>query len=107
MEPQMSLIETVLWGAFGGLAAEAINWYSLRHLPPSDYPYWVRSPLYYLIAMAMVAVAAVVTLAYARSGTTLNPLLAIQIGASAPLIIRRGRDVLAPKVEAPDPSRID
>ena len=103
----MSLIETTLWGAFGGLAAEAINWYSLRHLRLSEYPYWVKSPLYYLIAGVMIAVAAIITLAYARSGTTLNPLLAIQVGASAPLIIRRGREAFGAKPETPDPTKID
>ena len=103
----MTLTETTLWGAFGGLAAEAINWYSLRHLKLSEYPYWVKSPLYYAIAVVMIFIAAVITLAYARSGTTLNPLLAIQVGASAPLIIRRGRDALATKPEPPDPATID
>lgn len=103
----MSLTETTLWGAFGGLAAEAINWHNLRHLQLSDYPYWVKSPMYYVIAVVMIGIAAVITLAYARSGTTLNPLLAIQVGASAPLIIRRGRDALGAKPEAPDPAEVD
>lgn len=103
----MSPFETMLWGAFGGLAAEAINWYSLRHLPRADYPYWVKSPLYYLIAVAMIAVAAIVTLAYARSGTTLNPLLAIQVGASAPLIIRGGKAAVTPKAQVPRQGSID
>lgn len=103
----MTLLETALWGAFGGLAAEAINWYSLRHLPVGDYPYWVRSWLYYVIAVGMIVVAAIVTLAYARSGTTLNPLLAIQVGASAPLIIRGGKGAITPKSSAPDAANID
>jgi hypothetical protein len=103
----MSPVETLLWGGFGAFAAEAVNWSNLRHLLPSEYPYWVRSPLYYVISGVMVALAAVITYAYARSGTTLNPLLAIQVGASAPLIIRRSRDALAGKPKPPDPEKID
>jgi len=99
--------ETFLWGTFGAFAAEALVWFSLRHLVPKEYPYWIRSPLYYVISFVMVAIGGVVALAYARSGTPLNAILAMQIGASAPLIIRRARDVVPTTPSPPDPSTID
>lgn len=99
--------ETILWGAFGAFAAEALVWFGIRHLRPQDYPFWVRSPVYYVIAAVMIAIGGIVALAYARSGTTLNAVLAMQIGASAPLIIRKARDLVPPKPEPPDPTRID
>lgn len=103
----MSPYETIFWGVFGGFAAEALVWFGIRHLRPAEYPFWVRSPLYYLIAAVMIAIGGIVALAYARSGATLNALLALQIGASTPLILRKARDLVPPKVEPPDPATID
>ena len=103
----MSLGETFFWGAFGGFGAEALVWFAIRHLRPREYPFWIRAPLYYAIAAVMIGIGGVIALAYARSGTTLNALLAIQIGASAPLVLRKARDLVPPPTEPPDPARVD
>ncbi len=104
----MTPTETFLWGLFGGLGAEVSVIFALRYRGPSDYPYWLKSWTYYLVAVAMVIIGGVIAVAYARSGTTLNAILAIQIGASAPLIFRKLTENVIPDTpKPPDPSRID
>lgn len=104
----MTPIETFLWGLFGGFGAEVSVVFALRHRGSSDYPYWLKSWTYYLVAATMIIVGGVIAVAYARSGTTLNAILAIQIGASAPLIFRKlGESFIPDTPKPPDPSRID
>lgn len=103
----MSCFETILWGLFGGFCAEAVGFFAIRRLNPNDFPYWVKSPAYYIIALVMVLIGGVITLAYFRSGIQMTAIMAIQIGATAPLIIRRFRDVVYEPPSPPDHSRID
>jgi len=85
----MTGMETFLWGAFGGLAAEVASVFALRHRLPAEAPHFLTSWLYYILALCMTAIGGAVAVAYQRSGSSLNPLLAMQIGASAPLLIRK------------------
>lgn len=103
----MGGLETFLWGLFGGFGAEAVVWFGIRHQRPRDYPYWLKSPIYYLVASVMVLVGGIIAVAYSRSGTSLNAILAIQIGASAPLILRKARDVVPDAPALPDPERVN
>lgn len=103
----MGWLETFLWGIFGGLSAEAAGFFAIRHLNPNDFPYWVKSRVYYIVVFVMALIGGGITVAYARSGTQMSAILAIQIGASTPLIIRKFRDVLTEIPPPPDPSRVD
>jgi hypothetical protein len=103
----MTPTETFLWGLFGGLGAEASVVFAFRHRGPSEYPYWLKSWTYYFVAAVMVLIGGVIAVAYAKSGTTLNAMLAIQIGASTPLIFRKLSENIPDRPEPPDPSRID
>ena len=99
----MSETATFLYAGFGGLAAEVAVIFALRQRFPDEAPHYLRSVLYYLISVAMAASGGVVALAYAGSGTSLNPILAIQIGASAPLLLRKLSETM---VEPPKPPKI-
>jgi len=99
--------ESLGWGLFGGIAAELAVLFQIRHQLASEAPYWLRSWVYWTIAALMVVAGGVIVLAHARSGTELSPLLAIQVGASAPLILRKLREVVPDKPELPDANRID
>ena len=103
----MSPFETFLWGLFGGIGAEVSVVFSLRHRGPKEYPYWLTSWTYYMVSGAMVIIGGLVAVAYARSGTTLNAILALQIGASAPLIFRKLSETIPETPKPPDPERID
>lgn len=103
----MGPIETFLWGLFGGFGAEVGVVFALRHRLPTEYPYWLKSPVYYLVSIVMVLLGGGIAVAYARSGSTLNAILAIQIGASAPLILRKLTETLPEEPKVPDPAKVN
>jgi len=103
----MSPVETFLWALFGGLGAEVNVVFALRHRGPKEYPYWLKSWTYYIVSAVMVIVGGLIAVAYAKSGTTLNAILAIQIGASAPLIFRKLSETIPEPPRPPDPTKID
>ena len=103
----MGTMELFWWGLFGGVGAELAVVFSLRHSARNEYPYWLKSPFYYIIATIMAMVGGIVVLAHARSGINLTAILAIQIGASTPLILRKLRDSIPQETEIPDTASID
>lgn len=103
----MSGYEIFFWGLLGGFGAEMVGFFAIRRQNPHDFPYWIRSPKYYIIASIMILTGAAIALAYYRSGYDLNPILAIQIGASAPLILRKASDTKVEQEPPSDPARID
>lgn len=103
----MGSIETFMWGFFGGIGAELAVLFGVRQHFPDRFPHWIRSLAYYVVALLMALVGGAIALAYVRSGTTLSAILAIQVGASAPLFFRKARDVVAELPKPPDPSRVD
>jgi hypothetical protein len=72
-----------LVGCFGGALAELIKWYSMRE--SDNLPRYAKLLRYWLITAGIVICGGVLATLY---GTTrVNALLAVNIGASAPLII--------------------
>ena len=78
--------ETVL-GFVGGLLAELLRWFDLRYTLYQGLPDWSKAKLYWGITCLMACAAALLVYVYAISGTKLNPILALNIGASAPLLL--------------------
>jgi hypothetical protein len=103
----MDLLETFLWGVFGGVGAEAVIWASIRHNKREEYPYWIKSPLYCATTIVLILLGGGVAVMYARSSTPLNAVLAAQIGASAPLLLRKFTEAIPPRLRPPDPSQVD
>ena len=60
----------------------------LRYLPRDARPLWVRSVWYWAITLAMILSGGALVAIYLGSGVTMTPLLAVNIGASAPLILQ-------------------
>lgn len=81
--------EAVGWALFGGLMAEFVGIFELRHRVSNDLPHWFRSTFYWLTVVGMVLAGGFLALAYLRSGMSLNALLAMNVGASAPLALRQ------------------
>lgn len=103
----MNGAEVVGWALFGGLVAELLSVFELRHKVPADLPYWLRSKFYWGTVIGMILAGGILALAYLRSGMQLNALLAINVGASAPLALRQAISN-APKYRpAPDPGTVD
>lgn len=98
-----STLSTFLWALGGGVAAEALRWWRLvqRHRAGQslNLPAYARSPFYWGLTAVVVLAGGMLAVAYAASGQALGPILAVNIGASAPLIIQ-GLASSAPAVGA-------
>tara|TARA_R110002072_G_scaffold45711_1_gene127240 strand:+ start:1024 stop:1308 length:285 start_codon:yes stop_codon:yes gene_type:complete len=94
----------VLIGFAGGALAELAQWFRIRkELAKTGVPDYSRSYLYWILTFAMIAVGGLLVWIYESTGTDLNLFLALNIGASAPLIIE-GLVGQAPPV---DPGSVD
>jgi hypothetical protein len=84
----MSALEGFLFGVFGGLIATLPDFLRVTKLPLKSRPQWLKSPLFWLGVVIRVLFGGIVVIAYIRSGTPLNPILSINVGASLPFFIR-------------------
>jgi hypothetical protein len=83
----MSLIEGFIWGVVGGVLAELIGLFRLRTLSPQDFPDWLKTPFYRVITVVMILAGGILVVAYLRSDVKINAIIAINLGASAPLLL--------------------
>ena len=82
-------IATWGWGAFGGILAEFLKWYSMRETLYKSVPDYGKSLLYWVATAGMIVVGGFFAIVYEIQGTVMSPMLAINIGASAPLILKQ------------------
>ncbi len=83
----MSVPDEVWYGIGGGALAELLGWWKLRQTAPVNLPAYLKSPFYWIMTVLMSLAGGVVAFVYAKSGISLSPILALNVGASAPLII--------------------
>jgi hypothetical protein len=75
----------IFWlGVFGGFLGEAVKWYRLRE--NLYLPHYIKSPFYWIITLVIIFSGGIMTVLYGYE--IKNPLLAVNIGISAPLIIQ-------------------
>ena len=74
-------------GILGGLFTELLGLFKLRQQAPAQIPAYLRSIFYWVVTIAMIIAGGGLVLIYSAAGIDLNPLVAVNIGASAPLII--------------------
>lgn len=79
--------EFFFYGTLGGLLAELLGLYRLRTVAPSAFPSYLRSGFYWLVTVAMILAGGGLVWIYSQSGLDMKPIIAINIGASAPLIL--------------------
>lgn len=87
-----SAVLCVVFGAVGAMGGEVITLYDRSSLPLSD-----RLPLglqYWCLASALVVFGGALAYAYRSGDAHLSLILALQIGLSTPVILRRGRRTL-------------
>lgn len=82
-------MDVLIWGLLGGVASEVSGVYELRRQDPSNWPSYMRMLSYWLVTAVMACLGGVLAYAYAESGIQVEPILAINVGASAPLILRQ------------------
>lgn len=94
---------TNLWlGAAGGLLVKLVELAELRHVRPADRPS-LRDPIYWIPVALWPLAGTLLVYVYAGSDQPMSRALALNIGVSAPLIIRTmaaslptGRSVIEP-----------
>ncbi len=88
-------------GLAGGVAAELLKWYGIRESLHEGLPGYAKSVAYWLVTAGMVGAGGLLVFVYqASADIKLSPLLALNIGASAPLIL----GALAKQIEIEGPS---
>lgn len=94
-----------LAGCGGGVLAEFISLWNLRKEDPVGWPKYYRRLRYWVISLGMILVGGGLTVVYGVDDMPL--LLALNVGASAPLLIQRLLDVAPPPPKAvPDTARV-
>jgi hypothetical protein len=88
-----------LWGSAGGLLAEFLGIWSLRK--EDNWPKYFRRLRYYLISLMMSLIGGGMAVIYGMH--EMPGLLALNIGASAPLMLQRLLTPLAPETAAEVP----
>jgi hypothetical protein len=91
-----------VWGCFGGVAVEALQLYNGRDKPQ---PHRYRTLSFWVVTVFFILVGGGVVLADSVSAVRLTAVTAIQLGISAPLLLRTGaRGIPKPGVQASDES---
>ena len=99
----MAMLDGLGLGILGGLLAEVFSLSKLRYLPRHELPLWLTSVWYWIITVLLILSGGVLVGNYLGSGVAMTPLLALNIGASAPLILQS----LVSQAPAIDPGQID
>lgn len=93
------MIGAAIWGFIGGLAGEFLNVYEHRERDPDNWPNYFRRWSYWGTSFGMALTGAIFAVAYHQSGVDMSPIAEINIGVTAPLILkslRRGGPGLSP-----------
>lgn len=83
----MGLLEGFIYGIFGGVLAELLGLFKLRHEAKESLPVWLKSLFYWVLTVFMILAGGGLVVIYLKSNISLSALVAVNIGASAPLII--------------------
>lgn len=83
----MEVMNGFLFGILGGFLAQLFELFKVRQQPAQDLPLWLRSRFYWVITILMIAAGGGLVVVYMKSGIDLKPIIAVNVGASAPLII--------------------
>lgn len=81
-------MQIFLLGLFGGFAINALRLVDLSSVPRNERPATFSDPLYVLQFVLLPLLGGILAYVYNSSGTELTPILAVNIGASAPLILK-------------------
>lgn len=74
------------WGCFGGLLSNLIRLVQIAAMPPQQRPIIFSDPWYYVQLVILSGLGGIFVYLYEASGVTLTSFLAVNIGASAPII---------------------
>ncbi len=78
-------LQAFLVGLIGGVLPEFLALYKIRR--DGHLPQWAKTKVYWSLTIAMILVGGGLSYAYVANGQSVNWFLALNIGASAPLIL--------------------
>jgi hypothetical protein len=81
------IYKQVLWGIAGGVLAQFIELWKFRENAPEELPKFLKSFFYWAMTIIMVLIGGFLVYIYNITGSNLSTMLAINIGATAPLLI--------------------
>jgi hypothetical protein len=84
------------FAVFGGFAVNVLRLAELANTPRSERPETFSDPIYLLQFFVLPFLGGGLAHAYQLSGTVLSPILAVNIGASAPLIFKTFGSAIPP-----------
>jgi hypothetical protein len=93
-------VSVFLVGFLGAFLAEFLSLWELRHDPASQ-PKYLKSPFYWIMSVLMACGGGVLAMLYGFK--EVNAILVVNIGASAPLILK-SLATNAPRIQ---PTRVD
>ena len=99
----MSDVGVFLFGCLGGLLINVVRFTELANVPPIERPPTFSDPIFIFSFFALPLVGGALAYVYQADGITLKPLLAVNIGVSAPLILKS----LAAAIPTRAPERVD
>ena len=91
--------EYFMYGILGGFLAELLGLYKLRTLAPVAFPSYLKSIFYWIVTVGMILAGGILVWVYVKSGLDLKPVIAVNIGASAPLILGSFIQSEPPKID--------
>ena len=84
----MNVEAAVFFGLCGGLAAEVLKWFRIREELHRGIPDYAKKWPFWPATLSMIGIGGLLVYAHhASSEVQLNPILAVNVGASAPLIL--------------------
>jgi hypothetical protein len=99
----MSELIAALCAFGGGVAVEILRIVELGNIPRSERPETFSDPLFVLRIIALPLLAGGLGYVYQASGSNLTPLVAVNIGASAPLILKSFAAAIPPIAQSTQP----
>lgn len=91
----MGTWQGLLLGMLGGVFVELYRLYEVRHRKRPD---WFEDSFYWWVTGGMILAGGVLVVLNQLSGSTFTPLLAVQVGATAPLVVRKLIDRTEPPI---------
>lgn len=80
--------KTIFAGFIGGCAVEALEWFRIRKELHKGIPDWAKSWTYWITTLIMASLGGFLVFLYQTSGVAVSPILAFNIGISAPYALQ-------------------
>ena len=89
--------QSVVFGAVGGLSSSVLSVLQWARSAKEQRPVFpLRDPAFWTLFVLLPALGGFLVLLYERSGVTFTPMLAVNVGASAPILLQQLVSTAAP-----------